>query len=171
MFCFVVEVGCNTSQEGDGAGGGEKKIIGRGTAAEVSAAVNVSHFTVLGFTAVTGEPVMCGIVVQGETVRSDVVTGIDPFVKKIGSEDDSDFIANNTGKGKLYPIGPTCTFKGVEVPYMVACTTNGSITSDILVQFFKKWMSWSFSLKGKDSSLFYCCMDMVQGWSFHSLSM
>lgn len=80
---------------------------------------------------------MCGVVVQGETVRSDVVPGIDTFVEKIGSQDDSDFIANNTGKGKQYPMGPTCMFKGVEVPCMVACTTNGSITSDILVQFLK----------------------------------
>ena len=135
---FVDEVGCNTSQEGDGSRGGEKKIVGRGTAARISAATNVNHFTVLGFTAATGEPVMCGVIIQGETVRADVITGIDSFAEKIGCDEDPDFVRLNTGKGKLFPMGPTCCFKGVEVPCMVACSTNGSITSEILMQFLKK---------------------------------
>lgn len=59
---------------------------------------------------------MCGVVVQGETVRTDVITGIDPWAEKHGSEDDPDFIKNNTGPGKLYPMGPSCTFKGYKFP-------------------------------------------------------
>jgi hypothetical protein len=47
----------------DGSRGGEKRIVGRGTAARISAATNVNPFTVLGFTAATGEPVMYGVVI------------------------------------------------------------------------------------------------------------
>ncbi len=73
---FEDEVGYNTSQESDSSRGGEKKIVGRGTAARISAATNVNHCMVLGFTAATGEPVMCGVIIQGEAVRADIITGI-----------------------------------------------------------------------------------------------
>jgi hypothetical protein len=43
---FVDEVGSNTSQEGDGALSGEKKIVGRGLVPRETAATNDSHFTV-----------------------------------------------------------------------------------------------------------------------------
>lgn len=53
---FVDEVGGDTSQEGDGAVGGQKKIVPRGAVPKESAATNTNHFTMLGFTAATGEP-------------------------------------------------------------------------------------------------------------------
>jgi hypothetical protein len=61
---FVNEVGSNTSQEGDGALGGERKIVGRGSVPRESATTNDNHFTVLGFTAATGEPIMCAMIVS-----------------------------------------------------------------------------------------------------------
>ena len=132
---FVDEVGCNTSQEGDGAHGGERKIVGRGTVPKESATTNDNHFTVLGFTSASGEPIMCGIIIEGSKIRSDIVTGMDIFAKKIGEESDDDFIQKNTGPGKLFPCGPKCTYRGIEVPCMVACSESGSISSEILVQF------------------------------------
>mmetsp|Transcript_521 Transcript_521/g.749 ORF Transcript_521/g.749 Transcript_521/m.749 type:complete len:91 (-) Transcript_521:75-347(-) len=57
MVVFVDEVGGDTSQEGDGAVGGQKRIVPRGTVPKESAATNTNHFTMLGFTAATGEPV------------------------------------------------------------------------------------------------------------------
>jgi hypothetical protein len=134
---FVDEVGCNTSQEGDGARGGERKIVSRGTVAKESATTNSNHFTVLGFTAATGEAIMCAIIASGKTMKPEVVTGLDLFATKIGHETDDDFILNNTGPGKLYPNGPTCQFKGKEVPCVVCNTENGSITSELLVSFLK----------------------------------
>jgi hypothetical protein len=134
---FVDEVGCNTSQEGDGARGGEKKIVSRGTVAKETATTNCNHFTVLGFTAGTGEPIMCAIIVSGKTMRPEVVTGLDLFATKIGEESDLDFAEKNTGEGKMYPNGPTCQFKGKEVPCMVCNTESGSITSELLVSFLK----------------------------------
>lgn len=57
MVVFVDEVGGDTSQEGDGAVGGQKRIVPRGTVPKEKAATNTNHFTMLGFTAATGEPV------------------------------------------------------------------------------------------------------------------
>ena len=47
MVIFVDEVSGDTSQEGDGAAGGEKKIVLRGTFPKESAATNTNHFTML----------------------------------------------------------------------------------------------------------------------------
>jgi len=93
--------------------------------------------TLLGFTAATGEPVMCAIIMAGKSINSDVVTGIDVFAEKIGNEEDPDFVQKNTGPGKLYPLGPTCEFKGKHVPCVVAHTESGSITSELLASFLK----------------------------------
>jgi hypothetical protein len=134
---FVDEVGCNTSQEGDGARGGEKKIVSRGTVAKEMATTNSNHFTVLGFTAATGEAIMCAIIVAGKTIKPEVITGLDAFASKIGNESDPDFITKNSGPGKIYPNGPTCVFKGKEVPCKVCNTENSSITSELLVQFLQ----------------------------------
>jgi hypothetical protein len=79
---FVDEVGCNTSQEGDGAHGGERKIVGKDTVPQESVTTNDNHFTVLGFTSASGEPIMCGIIIEGSKIRSDIVTGMDIFAKK-----------------------------------------------------------------------------------------
>jgi len=137
MVLFVDEVGCNTSQVGDGHVGGQKKIVPRGTVPKETATTNDHHFTLLGFTSATGEPVMCAIIMEGKSINSDVVTGIDVFALKVGNETDPDFIQNNTGPGKLYPMGPTCEFKGKQVPCAVAHSESGSITSELLASFLK----------------------------------
>jgi hypothetical protein len=62
---FVNETGCNTNQKEDGHVGGCHFILptcafGGGW---VGAAIDI-HFTVLCFTAATGEPVMCAIILK-----------------------------------------------------------------------------------------------------------
>ena len=48
-------------------------------------------------------------------------------------EDDNIFFSQNKkGKGKLYPGGPTCMFKGVKVPCYTRWSESGGITSEIL---------------------------------------
>jgi hypothetical protein len=59
---FVDEVGNNTNMKDDGCVGGERLLKARGQTAEVTAATSKAHFTVLGFTAATGEPVMFAII-------------------------------------------------------------------------------------------------------------
>ena len=58
---FVDEVGSNTSTTKDGNVAGEKFLCERTACPQIRAATKDSHFTVLGFTAATGEPVMCAI--------------------------------------------------------------------------------------------------------------
>jgi hypothetical protein len=102
---FIDEAGCNTSQEGDGTQGREIKIVGRGPIPKESATTNDNHFTILGFTSATGEPVMCGVIIEGSKIQSGIVTDMDIFAQKNGDELDEDFIEKNTGPGKLFPCG------------------------------------------------------------------
>jgi hypothetical protein len=100
MVVFIDEVGSNTSQEGDGVIGGELKICAKALVPIESATTNNNHFTVLGFTATTGEAIMCATIVLGKTLKPEVVTGIDVFSKKEGDESDYDFMEKNSGPGK-----------------------------------------------------------------------
>jgi hypothetical protein len=70
------------SQEGDGARGGEEKTVVRGTVAKEAATTNNNHFTILGFTAATGEPVMCVIIVLGKTIKPETITSLNILAEK-----------------------------------------------------------------------------------------
>ena len=59
--------------------------------------------------------------------------GMDIFAEQIGEVGDEDFFEKNSGKGKLYPGGPTCTFQGKIVPTLTRFSPKGSITTEILV--------------------------------------
>jgi hypothetical protein len=50
--------------------------------------MNDNHFTVLGFTAATGEPMMCAVNAAGKPIRSEIITGLDVFATKAGDEKD-----------------------------------------------------------------------------------
>jgi hypothetical protein len=78
----------------------------------------------LGFTAADGEPVMCALIMKGKTIKADAITGIDIFADVNGKESDREYIKNNTGQGKRFPMGPTYT-------------ENGSITSELLASFLE----------------------------------
>jgi hypothetical protein len=115
-YVIVDEAGCNTSQEGDGARGGEKKNVFRLTSVAKKAATAINtHFTSLGLNAATSEPVMCANIVSEKNMKPEVITSLDVFAEKNGDENDQDFIPWNTGPGKIYLNGPSCFFKGKEV--------------------------------------------------------
>ncbi len=59
---FVDEVGNNTSQANDGNIGGEKFLCFASGRPQQRANMKDAHFTVLGFTAATGEPIICCII-------------------------------------------------------------------------------------------------------------
>ena len=64
--CLVVdEVGSDTSQKGDGHIGGAKYYCGRGWIHQNKSSANHKHFTMLGFTALSGQSVMCLVVIAG----------------------------------------------------------------------------------------------------------
>jgi len=135
-MCLVVdEVGADLSQKGDGHIGGAKYACEKGTHAQNKVQHTDKHFTLLGFTALTGEPVLCLVILAGVQEALSVESGIDPFVAQIyGDASDDYFFDRNYGPGKLYPGGPTCKFQGKEIPCMVRWTPKGSITSAILAE-------------------------------------
>ena len=134
-MCLVVdEVGSNLSQKGDGHVGGRKVMCEKHCTPQEQVQHKEKHFTLLGFTALTGEPVLCLIIIAGVREELSVETGIDPTAKIVGNLTNDDFFDKNFGPGKLYPGGPTCNFKGKEIPCMVRWSPKGSITSPILAE-------------------------------------
>jgi hypothetical protein len=75
-------------------------LCGKQSRPQQRAATKDIHFTVLGFTAATGEPVMCAVTFAAKTLQKKWKLGFDPFAKWIGGEND---IHLNIGEGKVYP--------------------------------------------------------------------
>lgn len=76
---------------------------------------------------------------EGETPRMEVMSGVDVFDRVYGDPRDADYVSKNSGPGRKYPMGPTCKFRGVDVPCFVRFSTSGGITSSILTDIFKHW--------------------------------
>jgi hypothetical protein len=66
---FVDEVGDNTSQANDGNNTGTKYVTGKGWRAQQQNSFTDCHYTTLGFTAATGEPVMCAIIIDADRLK------------------------------------------------------------------------------------------------------
>ena len=129
---MVDEVGSDTSQEGDGYAGGAKYLFGRGGDTYQQSSMNDKHFTILGFTALNGEPVLCLIIIAGVQEKFEVECGINIDATPEVDPSDADYFEKNHGKGKLFPMGPECCFNGKTLPCMVQWSPSGSITSVIL---------------------------------------
>jgi hypothetical protein len=67
---------------------------------------------------------MCANIFAAKSFQEEWKMGFDPFTEWVGGEDD---IRLNCGDGKQYPYGPTCSFKGKEVPCYCCCSESGSI--------------------------------------------
>ncbi len=61
------------------------------------------HFTVLGFTAANGDPLLWATIFAAKTMKHEWVAGFDPLAEWISDEPD---IEANSGDGKAYPYGP-----------------------------------------------------------------
>ena len=132
-MCLVVdEVGANLNQKDDGHVGGQKFMCEVGSVPQQKFSTKDRHFTLLGFTNLKGEPVMCLLILAGIEQKFEVETGIDLTAPTYGDIKDRDFFENNCGKGKMFPMGPECTVHGTRVPCMIRWSQKGSITSDIL---------------------------------------
>jgi hypothetical protein len=126
---FVDEVGSNTSQTKDGQVGGETYLCAVDGRPQNRAATKDAHFTVLGFTAASGEPLLCAIVFAAKTLKHDWITGFDQFAVWVGDEDNFE---ENCGDGRTYPFGPTCIFRGKEVPCFCCNSESGGINGNLL---------------------------------------
>lgn len=129
---FVDEVGSNTNTTKDGNIGGEKFLCEASSRPQIRAATKDSHFTVLGFTATTGQPLMCAIIFDAKELLSERwVLGFDRSALWYGGENDVDL--NTGGLGKRFPMGPSCKYNNIDVPTFCCASESGSITAELLV--------------------------------------
>ena len=144
MAIVLDEVGCNLSQENDNAKGGLMFMCAPDEQPYQSIATKSNHFTCLGLTLLSGEAIMCIVIIQGK--KRDILTesGIDwDCIKEVDvmdscdSIDESEFFLNNYGNGNLFPGGPVCNYKGVEVPLLIAFSEGGGINGQILTDIFR----------------------------------
>ena len=134
-MCLVVdEVRSNLSQKGDSHIGGQKYTCEAGTIPQIKVQYSGKHFTLLSFTALSGAPVLCVIIIAGKMEDVCVETGIDKTVPVVGNIEDEDFFGINYGPGKLFSAGPTCSFQNKEIPCLVRWSEKGGITSSILAE-------------------------------------
>jgi hypothetical protein len=140
---FFDETGCNTNQKKDGHNGGQKFGCGRGMTPKQISSTRDRHFTVLGLTAATGEPVLCVVIFTSDKKEGGVVAnwseGIDITVDPVKDENGEIVLSDvNFREGKYFPSGPTCLFRGKQIPYLPLTSPSGGITGDLLVEI----LSW-----------------------------
>jgi hypothetical protein len=141
---FVDEVGCNTNQKVDGYIGGERFVLAKDQTESGCVGTNTDiHFTVLAFTAGTGEPVMCAVIMKSDKDPSKIPLtwrfGIDIRKDIRPGETTAELFENNCcEEGGAMAGGPKCYFNGKHIPCFVSCSPKASITSEILVSMMEK---------------------------------
>jgi hypothetical protein len=156
-MCIVMdEVGCNLSNLKDGHAGGKKFVCDVNDEPKTLSTKRDKHFTCLGLTLLSGEPLMCVVIVDAKREDLLVRTGNDVLCDEIPvpcsttndpreegeekekpEEDEFTHLENNLGKGKQYPGGPVCTYKNITIPCLVEFTPGGGMTADILTKIFE----------------------------------
>ena len=92
-------MGSNTSPTKDSHYGGEKHLaLGAAARPKQNCAQKDAHFTVLGFMASTGEPLMCAIIFAAKELEYGWVQGLDLFADWEG--EGGDLKSNTGGDGK-----------------------------------------------------------------------
>ena len=77
-----------------------------GSAEGIHGATTDIHFTTLGFTAGTGEPVMCAVIMKSKNdIQESWILGIDPDVSLMDGTSEEDFIHKNQS---AMTGGPCC---------------------------------------------------------------
>ena len=145
-MCIVMdEVGCNLSQENDNANGGQKFMCGKDEEPYQTISTKHQHFTCLGLTRLDGEALMCVVIISGKRQDALVESGIEwnelNNIENIDSMEDLDelqFFISNFGKNNLFPGGPTCNYKGIEVPAYITFSESGGISATILTNIFRR---------------------------------
>jgi len=134
---FMDEMGINMNQKEDGHNGGEKYMCTPGTTPKIACATNEHRATIIPFVAASGHTVICAIIFQGESnnIPSSWILGRDISVTNPVRNDRGEIIQGeiNAGKGKYFPGGPTCNFRGCKIPCQYYMTPSGGVNANILV--------------------------------------
>ena len=100
-YCLVVdEVVGNINQKGDGNVGGQLQLYKVGTTPQQNISTKDKHYTVLGLTALSGEPVMCIVIFTGIRKNALWVTGLDLEAEVEGSASNDDFLLTIQGRDR-----------------------------------------------------------------------
>jgi hypothetical protein len=133
---FVDETGSSTNMIND-KHGNKKVIAEKGFGGTKSAITSDLRYTTMGFTAATGQPVMCVIIFSSESTKGipgNWITGFD--ITKIDSEfnipEDEEDLVQNVREAEVVSGGPSCTFRNKNVPCYVSYSPHGGITPTIL---------------------------------------
>ena len=139
-FIHVDEFGDNLDMTKDKPNAGQKFIVGKNHTPNIGVSSNNLHYTVLGFTAATGEPIFCAIILakenadQDDGVKLNVVTGIDVLCDQ---PIDVDNLQASFDEKGVFSGGPKCLFRGKEVPCYVTTSQKGGMNSRILTSLFQ----------------------------------
>ena len=71
-------------KKGDGAVGGENFVCDRGTSPKEKSSSKSKHWTLIGLTSLSGDPVMCICIFSGLNKLPLVETGMDIFAETVG---------------------------------------------------------------------------------------
>ena len=139
---FVDETGCNTNQKFDGHVAGRRYIkCRRQLEGARTGSTSDLHFTVLAFTAGTGDIIMCAVIMKSESNNKNVPPswrwGID-MTKNVETGRTEAETWNLNCKNDVCKGGPVCFFNGAELPTFVCSSPSASITSKLLVQMFQE---------------------------------
>jgi hypothetical protein len=140
-MCIVMdETGCNLSQKSDGNIGGKKFIVGKSNEVKIPTSTSDKHFTVIGLTLLTGAPLMCVIIIDAKRYNLLVELGVDVMCEEQLNLNEntamSDFMKEVKRK-KILPGGPSCDYKGKQVPCMTVFSEGGGMTGPLLTKIFK----------------------------------
>ena len=132
-YCVVMdEVGGNINTQSDGHIGGKTFLCELGVIPQEKSSRNDKHFTLLGLTLLSGEPLVYVIIFVGKRRNPVVEMEIDPRTEEVGSVLDEDYIFKSFGEGRRFPGGPACTYRGKKIPCIHQWSPKVSMTSEIL---------------------------------------
>ncbi len=136
----VDETGKNTNMRSDGKVGGKRFIVPKNAVTNTGCLGSSTdlHFTVLCFTAATGEAVMCAIILKSEQDISKIHFswrfGIDIRKNVRTGKNEAETFELNCGEGLAMEGGPECRFNGVTIPCFIGASPKASITSEMLAK-------------------------------------
>jgi hypothetical protein len=122
---FVDKTGCNTNMKEDGFAGGQLFLlpVDMGSQAGRNGATTDIHSTVPCFTSATGEPELCAVILKMskeiQNIPLNWKMGIDILQDIYTGETRYKTFKKNYGEGKACTGGPTCKYKGKEIPFFV----------------------------------------------------